>query len=182
MTRLEMVEKIKEKTGVTYEEARQTLEKNNWDLLDSIVALERERPLYEYEQPANDDAHQTATEDDTKKSAPKRVVKRSGTGELGDKIAAVLRWVGTLIKKGEENRLEISRKGEDIMSVSITAIILMLLINWWLPILLVILGLFTGYKYRMAGSTIVSRVVNTASEKASEKADAFKDKIDEDET
>ena len=49
MTRLEMVEKIREKTGVTYEEAREALEKANWDMLDAIVSLEKEKPAAEPE-------------------------------------------------------------------------------------------------------------------------------------
>ncbi|MBQ6716870.1 MAG: hypothetical protein IJN21_10165 [Clostridia bacterium] len=47
MTRLEMVEKIREKTGATYEEAREALEKANWDMLDAIVSLEKEQPAAE---------------------------------------------------------------------------------------------------------------------------------------
>lgn len=41
MEHLEMVEKLVEKTGVTYQEARDVLEKTDWNLLDALIALER---------------------------------------------------------------------------------------------------------------------------------------------
>ena len=41
MTRLEMVEKLQEKTGVAYEVARDTLEENDWDVLDAVRELDR---------------------------------------------------------------------------------------------------------------------------------------------
>ena len=40
MEQLEKVEKLREKTGVTYEEAKAALEACEWDLLDAIVYLE----------------------------------------------------------------------------------------------------------------------------------------------
>ena len=37
-----LVEKLREKTGITYEEAKCVLEINNWDILDSILYLEEQ--------------------------------------------------------------------------------------------------------------------------------------------
>ena len=42
MTHYEMVELLREKANVSYEEAKDALETANWDLLDAIVLLERE--------------------------------------------------------------------------------------------------------------------------------------------
>ena len=41
MDQLEKVEKIREKTGVSYEDAKSALEACNYDLLDAIVYLEK---------------------------------------------------------------------------------------------------------------------------------------------
>lgn len=41
MERDEMIKKLMEKAHVTYEEAQEVLERCNWDLLDSIIYLER---------------------------------------------------------------------------------------------------------------------------------------------
>ena len=42
MDHLEMTETLREKAGVSYEEAREALERNNWDLLGAIVDLEKQ--------------------------------------------------------------------------------------------------------------------------------------------
>ena len=42
MTNFEMVETLRDKANVTYEEARDALEKSNWDLLDAMLLLEKE--------------------------------------------------------------------------------------------------------------------------------------------
>ena len=46
MDHLEMVEKLREKANVSYEEASAALEKCNWDLLDALLLLESEGKLH----------------------------------------------------------------------------------------------------------------------------------------
>ena len=41
MTRLEMVEKVKEKTGVTYDEAHEALSRSGWDIYDALIEVGR---------------------------------------------------------------------------------------------------------------------------------------------
>ena len=41
MDNLEKVEKLREKTGVSYEEAKAALEATNYDVLDAIIYLEK---------------------------------------------------------------------------------------------------------------------------------------------
>lgn len=174
MTRLEMVEKIREKTGVTYEEAREALEKANWDMLDAIVSLEKDKPAAEpFEEPVY-------VQENAENAKPvKKPVRRVNAGEVGNKIASALRWIGALIKKGENNHLEISYKDEPVMELSLVSLILIFLLCWWLPAILIVVGLFTGYKFRVTGSGAAGRIVNTVSEKASQKADEIVNKINE---
>ena len=42
MEHMEMVEKLREKANITIEEAKVVLEKNNWDMLDALIELERQ--------------------------------------------------------------------------------------------------------------------------------------------
>ena len=42
MEQFEKVEKLREKTGVSYEDAKKALEEHDWDMLEAIVALENE--------------------------------------------------------------------------------------------------------------------------------------------
>ncbi len=175
MTRLEMVEKIKDKTGVTYDTARETLEQANWDMLDAIVRLERAKMNGEAPQDAPDS--QTAEADEEPK---KRQPRRQSSGEMGDKVATAVRWIGNLIRKGEQSHVEVYRKDEKLLSLSLTSAVLLMLLSWWIPLILVALGLFTGYKFKFSGGAAASRIVNSAAEKASGKAQEFKHRFSED--
>ena len=42
MDKLNLVEKLREKTGITYEDAKRVLEINNWDILEAILDLEKQ--------------------------------------------------------------------------------------------------------------------------------------------
>lgn len=45
MEKMEMVEKLQEKTGISAEEAWTALEKNNWVLVDAMLWLEKEKDI-----------------------------------------------------------------------------------------------------------------------------------------
>lgn len=168
MTRLEMVEQIREKTNVTYDEAREALEKNNWDMLDAIVGIERMK------QPISGSANEQSNANEaTDVPAKKRVVRHYNSGEAADKIASVVKWLGTWIQKGERLRVEILHKDEVLFSLSITTIAILFLLKWWLMTILVIAGLFTGYRFRFSGSTLLSKAANAAASKVESKAEEF---------
>ncbi len=175
MTRLEMVEKIKDKTGVTYDTARETLEQSNWDMLDAIVRLERAKMEADAPKESNE-APSAATEEEPKKTK----TRRQSSGEVGDKVAVAVRWIGNLISKGEQSHVEVYRKDDKLLSLSLTSAVLLMLLSWWIPLLLVVIGLFTGYKFKFSGGAAASRIVNRAAEKASGKAEEFKQKFSED--
>jgi len=178
MTRLEMVEKIREKTGVTYEEAREALEKANWDMLDAVVAIEKEHPAKD----AGANANEAKTENINEEPVREKASGHARSGEVGDKIAGVLKWIGALIKKGENSHLEVVRKEETVMELSMVILILLFLVNWWIPAILIVVGLFTGYKFRVSGKGAAGRIVNSVSEKASAAADEIVSKLGEEET
>ena len=47
MENFEKVEKLREKTGVSYEDAKKVLEENNYDMLDAVIELERQGKVNE---------------------------------------------------------------------------------------------------------------------------------------
>ena len=42
---LKLIDKLKNKTNISYEEAKIVLEKSNWDILDAILYLEKKGKL-----------------------------------------------------------------------------------------------------------------------------------------
>ena len=41
MEDIKLIEKLRDKANISYEEAKEVLEKNNWDILDAIIYLEK---------------------------------------------------------------------------------------------------------------------------------------------
>lgn len=175
MTRLEMVEKIREKTGVTYDEARTALENANWDMLDAIVTLEHKNGRAQEAQSEPNPTVETVR--DSVSMPRKRVVRRASASEVGDKVATVVRWIGTFIQKIDETCVEVSRKDETLFTVSVLFVIMLFILKWWVPVLLVVASLFTGYRYRITGNSVIARAANAASSKASSKAEEIKEQM-----
>ncbi len=49
MDKLEKVDLVKDRTGVTYEKAKDYLEQNKWDVVEAIIAIEKEKTTFESE-------------------------------------------------------------------------------------------------------------------------------------
>lgn len=49
MEKLDKVELVRDRTGASYEKARDYLEANNWDVVEAIVAIEKEKGILETE-------------------------------------------------------------------------------------------------------------------------------------
>ncbi len=162
MDQMEMVEKLRAKANVSYEEAREALEKSDWDMLDALVKLEAEGKVKDGEE---------KKEYTTQEEVKTFYVKTNGR-EARDGLARLWNWVKEMVKKGNKNQFVISRKGEEIIAMPITVLVLLVLIpHVGLPTILIalFLGLVLGARYSFRGPDISGKVndaMNTAQEKA----------------
>ena len=164
MERIEMVEKLMRKANVSYEEAQQALEKNNWDLLDAMVYLERQGKVKTSQENKSIVLTKESSED-------KKEKKQGGVGAM---FGRVCRFVKNLIKKGNENYFEINNDGEKPIKISLTISTLLLIIAFWPVVVLLVVGLFLGYKYSLTGLDIKCDTVNDILGKASSSAEDIK--------
>lgn len=171
MERNEMVEILMEKAKVSYEEAEEALQKHDWDLLDSIVYLERKGKIENNETNTIIEVEQVNKEDNDKND--KKNEKKSGG--IGEVIGRIFKFIGKVIKKGNENHFEIRKENEKPIKISITISILLLIIVFWPVAILLVIGLFCGYKYSITGPNINSDKVNDILDKVSESAYNIKD-------
>lgn len=162
MTRLEMVEQLREKAGVSYDAARDALEKNNWDMLDALIALKRDSDI-------KNTAAQKRAESTADEGRDERV--RAVAGNVGEKVSTGVRCILTLLSKGENLRVEILYRDRLIGSVSVTVLVLLLLFCWYIPIGLGILGFIAGYRFRFSNKTAAGKVMNTLGVRLKEEAD-----------
>lgn len=164
MERIEMVEKLMSKANVGYEEAQQALESTNWDLLDAMVYLERQGKVKTSQENKSIVLVKESSED-------KKEKKQGGVGAM---FGRVCRFVKNLIKKGNENYFEINKEGEKPIKISLTISTLLLIIAFSPVVVLLIVGLFLGYKYSLTGPDMKCNTVNDILGKASSSAEDIK--------
>ncbi|WP_346935887.1 DUF4342 domain-containing protein [Clostridium sp.] len=169
MERNEMIEILIEKTNVSCEEAQEVLEKCNWDLLDSIIYLERRGKVENNESVTIIEAKEE--EQEKKEDNKKHYEKFGGIGEV---IGRMFKFVGKFIKKGNNNFFEVRKENEKPIRISLTISILLLIFLSVPSIVLLIVGLFCGYKYSISGSNINYDGVNNIFEEVSKSADTIK--------
>lgn len=168
MEHLEMVEKLKEKTGVTYEEAKGALEACQWDMLDAIVYLEK---LGKVKEPAAASFSTQYEKSEQFEIATSAHSKKSAFTETLNKFFS---WFADLIKKGNENFFNIEKNGEKFVTMPITIFVIILCLAFYVVVPLLIVGLFFDFKYSFSGKVAEGIDLNGAMNKASEAAGNIK--------
>lgn len=160
MDHFEMVEKLRQKASVTYEEAKAALEASDWDMLDALVLLEGQGKVRPEE----------AGVDYSTKPQPERPAQEkhwyfewsSGVKRLG-------RFLCKVFQKGNTNSFVISRKGSELVSMPITVLVLLGILCWPFSLIALVAGLFLGLRYAFRGPDMGDQV-NAIMDKAADAA------------
>ncbi|MBR5111573.1 MAG: DUF4342 domain-containing protein [Clostridia bacterium] len=157
MDHYEMVENLRTKANVTYEEAKTALEASDWDMLDALVLLESEGKV-------NQTIPEFTTKektDETRSSARSKEVKGS--------LSKLRAWIRKMIALGNKNQFVINRKGSELVAMPITVMALLMVLVWPFSLIVLCLGLFLGTRYSFRGPDIniaVNDFVNKAQDRA----------------
>ena len=170
MELLEKVEKIREKAGVSYEEAKAALEACGEDVLDALVYLENQGKIKK----PDVSVYTTEAEPSEEVKEAARQYEKASSETFGDQVKKFMNWIGGLIKKGCENFFIVSKKDEEIITMPVIVIVLLLLFAFWVVLPLMIVGLFFGFRYSFSGRITKSVDVNMACDKAAEAAETIK--------
>ena len=169
---LELVEKLVEKTGLSYGDAKNALEKTDWDILEAIIQLEAEGKI-----PAGNTAHFSTGKDAQSDSGePKNDTKgdRSAGGEFRDAAASFGNCIKDIVDKGNRNYLEMHKDGERKISLPVTVFVILLCFTFWVTIPLIIISLFFNCRYSFTGREMGKDSVNSVMNKASGVAESIK--------
>lgn len=171
MERNEMIKILMEKASISQKEAEEVLQKCDWDLLDSIIYLERNGKIGNNADNTIIELAEEGKEENKKESEEKHKMKVGGIGEV---FGRIFKFIGKVIRKGNENYFEIRKEGKKPINISLTISAILLIIAFWPVAILLIIGLFSGYKYSITGPDINNDKVNDILCKASESADSVK--------
>ena len=156
MDHYEMAENLRTKANVTYEEAKAALEASDWDMLDALVLLESEGKV------------NGAPEFTTKEKADE--TRRSARNcEMKGNLSKLGAWIRKMITLGSKNQFVINRKGNEMVSMPITVMALLMILVWPFSLIVLFVGLFLGTRYSFHGPDI-NTTVNAFVTKAQDRA------------
>lgn len=172
---LELVEKLVNKTGISYADAKAALEKSNWDMLDAIILLEAEGKI-EGGKTAEYSTNKEKSESSENNEA-KSAKSQNSTDDFKKKTKGVGEWLRDVFDKGNSNSINMYRNGERKFGMPVTVFVLLLIFGFWGLIPLMIVGLFFGCSYRFSGDDLGKDSVNNAMGKANNIADSIKNEF-----
>jgi len=166
MTNLEMVETLREKANVSYEEAKAALEASNWDLLDAILLLEGEGKI----------PSETAIYSTRQKELPPAEEPQDHKG-----FRDGIRWLGQAFRKllhiGNTNQLVISRNDKECFSLPVTVFAVLILCSVWTILIAMLISLFFGVRYAFRGPDLGKESINRVMDKAGDMAENVKEEF-----
>lgn len=137
MDHYEMVEKLRQKANVSYEEAKAALEKAEWDILDALVLLENEGKVKQ----------EGTTYTTEEKAVPEQKKQNDFITALNRIFFHLKRFVNFLCR----NEMHITWKNGE--HTEMTLIILALLLCLCAPLVIIgmVIGFFCGARFTLQG-------------------------------
>lgn len=172
MENFEKVEKLVQKANVSYEDAKKALEDANGDILDAMIALEKEGKVKKPETVTYSTYGAAENNYNDVSSAVMRsenTDEKSFAADLGSGLKKFFRYT-------VNNSLRITRRGEQILRLPLLLAILLILCSLPLAVIAIIISLFCECKYSVVGKD-KSDNINKMFDKASEMAESAKEDV-----
>lgn len=177
---LEQVEKLRDKTHISYEEAKTVLERHNGDILEALIELERRGKA---STGATGGFYTTRPDDGP---APELVLPPApgGNGKGKGKSKGGQKWeyakgvyhvdagglgaaIRDLVRRSISNHLEVWRNGQKMTTIPILVLILLVVFFFWVTLPLLVVGLFFGCRYRFGGPDLDREEINRVMDQVS---------------
>ena len=168
------IEKLKERAGVTYEEAENALKACDGDLLDAMVFLEK---IGKVSAPETEVVTTSRTEHSSFADVEDKVRdydRVTGEKDMGQKLKrGFLKFIDII----KNNDLKISREGKELVKIPLWIAVIVCLVLWKLIVVAVIISLFFGIRYSFEGRDKLEGA-NMVADKATEAVNYVKDKFE----
>ncbi len=176
MDKLEKVEKLREKTGVSYEDARNALEACDYDLLDAIIYLEK---LDKVKAPEVDSFvtggdQQASTEFEQAQQTYTNDCNKVTFGQMMDRF---FKWCGKILKKSVDSTFIVERRGQTMINVPVLVLVIALILAFWVVLPLLVVGLFCECRYHFEGIGDINVNLNNACDKVADSVDNLKSDV-----
>ena len=172
MDQMELVERLREKTGCSYSEAKAALETTGGDLLEALCWLEQHGKTQLV-------GVSCSTEDrEPPKSEPEPQHKeKTGPGPVKEGFKSLWEGLVSLFRKCNQTELVMTGKsGRREFGIPLTLFIILLLAAFWVVIALIVVALFFGNRFSVEGA-LQHDDVNEVLGKATDFAEDIKEEV-----
>ena len=190
---MEQVEKLKARADISYEEAKDALERCGGDLLEAMICLEKQGKAKAGGVGSYDSRR---AEPRAAEHAPAYVGAGGGDGEqrhgsrdnqnrgnkgsgFSDAMREIWRFICRVIRKGNENHFEVYREGRRVLDMPVTLLVLFLLFLFYVTLPALIVALFFGCRYRFRGPDLGGENINEVMNDAADVAENLKRTVQE---
>jgi len=173
MEKLEKVEVIREKCGVSYEDAKAALDACDDNVLDAIIWLEKQGKSTK--QTANYTTEPAAQSDVSPEMEAAQIAyqESSKKSDFSENMSSLWEKCKELFHKSVEAKFIVTRRGEQFMAMPVIIPIVGLFL-WGTTFWLLIIGLFFEMRYHIQGAYPIVVDVNEAMDKAADAAGSIK--------
>lgn len=174
--KLKLVEKLREKTEITYEDAKRVLEINNWDILDAILYLEKQGKV---KSPSisifyTNEYKESYEEENTKSNFEE--VKKDSNYKSNNTFEGIFEVICKAIDTCNNIFIEIKGKNNFFLKFPLTVVIILLIFGFWLLIPLVVIALFLDIEFSVESKNINTDKINDILSKISKEVQKIKGK------
>lgn len=176
MEQLELVERLREKTGCSYSEARAALEETGNDLLEALCWLESHGKTQLVGVSCS-----TENREPPKAEPEPQPKKKTGPGPMERGFRSLWEGLVSLLRKCNQTELVMTGKsGRKEFGIPLTLFIILLLVAFWIVVALIVVALFFGNRFSVEGK-LSTEDVNEVLGKATDLAENIKDEFKDDE-
>ena len=173
METFEKIEALRAKANVSFEEAKNAMEACNYDMLEAMAYPERQGKVNS----GSTASYTTTSHAETSREfeeAQKNYEDSCQRTTFGALVGKFFNWCGQIIKKSVEIDFCVTKQDRLILKVPVLALVLALLLAFWLLAILLIVGLFCSFKYSFVGVDATTIDLNQICDKASETCENIK--------
>lgn len=177
MERFKIVEKLRDKTNISYEEAKSVLENSGWDILDAIVYLEEQGRL---KKPGVSIFYTNEyKESHNKQQGIVNIIenKNSNNSEGRNNFEGIFEYICKVIDTCNNILIEIIMKNRVVLKIPLTVLIVLLFFTFWIIIPLMIVGIFFNVEFLVSAKKVNTDKVNDIFREISKAAKKIKEKL-----
>ncbi|GAA0116574.1 MULTISPECIES: UBA domain-containing protein [Clostridium] len=172
MDKLKLIDKLREKTNVSYEEAKIALENSGWDILDALLYLEEKGRV---KRPSVNIFYTNETRYSEKKEENKK--NKENRYESNNNFQGIFEAICKCIDTCNNIFLQIKKKDRIFLKIPLTVIIILLFFAFWMIIPLTIILLFLDIELYIYSKTINADKANRILKNISDNVKIIKEKF-----